>query len=168
MRDEDEVLNMIHARTLQTILFFTNKGKVYSEKVYQIPLAGRTDRGVPIVNVISISPDEVITAMVAVKDFTKDGFCIMTTAKGLIKRVELEQFNSVRPSGLIAISLEKDDTLGWVNITNGSNDIIIVIKYFITIKVISSDCSASPVNSLTIFKVFSVSCLGVSSVVCLR
>ena len=126
MRDEDEVLNMIHARTLQTILFFTNKGKVYSEKVYQIPLAGRTDRGVPIVNVISISPDEVITAMVAVKDFTKDGFCIMTTAKGLIKRVELDQFSSVRPSGLIAISLENDDTLGWVNITDGSNDIILV------------------------------------------
>ncbi|MBI9050687.1 MAG: DNA gyrase subunit A [Anaerolineaceae bacterium] len=126
MRDEDEVLNMIHARTLQTILFFTNKGKVYSEKVYQIPLAGRTDRGVPIVNVISISPDEVITAMVAVKDFTTDGFCIMTTAKGLIKRVELSQFSSVRPSGLIAISLEKDDTLGWVRVTNGSNDIIMV------------------------------------------
>ena len=128
MRDEDEVLNMIHARTLQTLLFFTNKGKVYSEKVYQIPLSGRTDRGAPIVNVISISPDEVITAMVAVKDFTSDGYCIMTTAKGYIKRIELSQFDSVRASGLIAISLEDDDTLGWVQVTNGTNDIILVTQ----------------------------------------
>ncbi len=128
MRDEDEVLNMIQARTLQTLLFFTNKGKVYSEKVYQIPMAGRTDRGVPIVNVISVGPDEVITAMVAVKDFSSTGFCIMTTAKGYIKRIELSQFDSVRPSGLIAITLEGDDTLGWVRVTNGSNDAILVTQ----------------------------------------
>jgi DNA gyrase subunit A len=128
MRDEDEVLNMIHARTLQTLLFFTNKGKVYSEKVYQIPLSGRTDRGAPIVNVIAIGPDEVITAMLAVKDFTPSSFCIMTTAKGYIKRIDLSQFASVRPSGLIAITLEGDDTLGWVQITNGADDIILVTK----------------------------------------
>lgn len=126
LKEEDETLIVIPARTLNTILFFSDKGKVYSEKVYQIPDAGRADRGIPMVNVLSLSPDEKITAAVAVPDFQANQFCTMATVNGRVKRVALAEFASVRPSGLIAIGLEDGDELGWARITSGSDDIILV------------------------------------------
>lgn len=126
LKEEDETLMVIPARTLNTILFFSDKGKVYSEKVYQIPDAGRADRGIPMVNVLSLSPDEKITAAVAVPDFQANQFCTMATVNGRVKRVALAEFASVRPSGLIAIGLEDGDELGWARITSGSDDIILV------------------------------------------
>lgn len=126
LKEEDEILMVIPARTLHTILFFSDKGKVYSEKVYQIPDAGRTDRGIPMVNVLSLGPDEKVTAAVAVTDFQAAQYCTMATVKGRVKRVALAEFASVRPSGLIAIGLEDGDELGWARITSGSDDIILV------------------------------------------
>ncbi len=126
LKEEDETMMVIPARTLHTILFFSDKGKVYSEKVYQIPDAGRTDRGIPMVNVLSLDPDEKITAAVAVPDFGADQYCTMATVNGRIKRVALVEFASVRPSGLIAIGLEDGDELGWARITSGKDDIILV------------------------------------------
>jgi len=126
LKEEDETLMVIPARTLNTILFFSDKGKVYSEKVYQIPDAGRTDRGIPMVNVLSLGADEKITAAVAVTDFQAAQYCNMATVKGRVKRVALAEFASVRPSGLIAIGLEDGDELGWARITSGSDDIILV------------------------------------------
>jgi DNA gyrase subunit A len=126
LKEEDETLMVIPARTLNTILFFSDKGKVYSEKVYQIPDAGRTDRGIPMVNVLSLGADEKITAAVAVTDFQAAQYCTMATVKGRVKRVALAEFASVRPSGLIAIGLEDGDELGWARITSGSDDIILV------------------------------------------
>jgi DNA gyrase subunit A len=127
-KDEDEVLMLIPVRTLHTVLFFSDKGKVYSEKAYQIPDADRTGRGIPIVNVLTLSPNETITAAVAVPDFDKADYFIMATRKGRIKRVELSEFASVRPSGLIAINLDGDDELGWVRLTSGDNDIILITE----------------------------------------
>jgi len=126
LKEEDETLMVIPARTLNTILFFSDKGKVYSEKVYQIPDAGRTDRGIPMVNVLSLGADEKITAAVAVTDFQAAQYCTMATVKGRVKRVALAEFASVRPSGLIAIGLEDGDELGWARITSGNDDIILV------------------------------------------
>jgi DNA gyrase subunit A len=126
LKEEDEILMVIPARTLHTILFFSDKGKVYSEKVYQIPDAGRTDRGIPMVNVLSLGPDEKVTAAVAVTDFQAAQYCTMATVKGRVKRVALAEFASVRPSGLIAIGLEDGDELGWARITSGNDDIILV------------------------------------------
>lgn len=126
LKEEDETLMVIPARTLNTILFFSDKGKVYSEKVYQIPDAGRTDRGIPMVNVLSLGPDEKVTAAVAVTDFQAAQYCTMATVKGRVKRVALAEFASVRPSGLIAIGLEDGDELGWARITSGNDDIILV------------------------------------------
>ncbi len=126
LKEEDETMMVIPARTLHTILFFSDKGKVYSEKVYQIPDAGRTDRGIPMVNVLSLDPDEKITAAVAVPDFGADQYCTMATVNGRVKRVALVEFASVRPSGLIAIGLEDGDELGWARITSGKDDIILV------------------------------------------
>jgi DNA gyrase subunit A len=128
MRDEDEVLMLIPSRSLDTILFFSDRGKVYSEKAYQIPDAGRTARGIPIVNILALSPDESITAAVAVPDFEAANYCTMVTRNGKIKRVALSQFAAVRPSGLIAINLEKKDLLGWVRLTSGQDEVIIVTE----------------------------------------
>jgi DNA gyrase subunit A len=127
-KDEDEVLMMLPARTLHTVLFFSDKGKVYSEKAYQIPDADRTARGIPIVNVLALNADETITAAVSVPDFGTPGYFTMATRKGRIKRVELSEFASVRPSGLIAINLDHDDQLGWVRLTRGTDDILLVTE----------------------------------------
>jgi len=127
-RDEDEVIMLFPARTLDTILFFSDRGKVYSEKAYQIPDADRTARGIPIVNVLSTNPGETITATVAVPDFDNAAYCTMATRLGLAKRVALSAFKAVRPSGLIAMSLSKGDALGWVRLTSGDDEIILVTE----------------------------------------
>jgi len=128
MRDEDEVMALIRARTLETVLFFSDRGKVYSAKAYQIPEASRTSRGLSIVNVLNIDPQEKITAIVPVKDFKDARYCTMVTESGMIKRVDLSEFESVRPSGLIAINLKEEDKLGWVQLTSGSDEIIMVTR----------------------------------------
>lgn len=128
IKDEDEVLMMFPARTLDTILFFSDRGKVYSVKAYQIPDADRTARGIPVVNILAIDPDESITAARAVPDFKAASYCTMVTKNGKIKRVELSDFAAVRPSGLIAIGLDKNDFLGWVRATGGDDEIIIVTE----------------------------------------
>jgi len=125
-KEEDEILALIPARSLDTMLFFSDRGKVYSERVYQIPDADRTGKGIPLVNVLSLGAGERITAAIPVPDFKASGYCVMMTTKGKIKRVNLEEFASVRPSGLIAMSLADDDELGWARLTSGKDEIIIV------------------------------------------
>ena len=128
MRGEDEVVMLFAARSLDTILFFSDRGKVYSEKAYQIPDADRTARGIPLVNVLAVEAGETITATVAVPDFEAASYCTMATRNGKIKRVALSEFAAVRPSGLIAIGLNSKDVLGWVRLTSGKNEIILVTK----------------------------------------
>lgn len=127
-REEDEVVYLFPARTLDTILFFSDHGKVYSEKAYQIPDADRAGKGIPLVNVLNLSPGETITAAVAVPDFSAVKYCVMATRLGRVKRVELVEFSTVRPSGLIAINLTEDDELGWVRLTNGNDELILVTE----------------------------------------
>lgn len=128
MREEDEMLTLLPARTLHTILFFSDRGKVYSEKVYQIPDAGRADRGTPMVNLLALEGNERITAAVAIPEFSEGSFCTMATSRGRVKRVSLTEFSSVRPSGLIAINLEEGDTLNWVRLTHGKDEIVLVTQ----------------------------------------
>jgi DNA gyrase subunit A len=125
-KDEDEVIFMLPGRTLQTVLFFSDKGKVYSERVYQIPDADRTGKGISIYNVLALDPGERVTAAIAVSDFGGNSFCTMMTAKGRIKRVTMQEFAAVRPSGLIAMNLESGDELGWARLTSGKDEIMIV------------------------------------------
>ncbi len=127
-REEDFVEFLFTASTLDTILYFTDKGKVYSEKAYQVPDASRTAKGSAIVNLINIWPGEKITATVAVPNFDEAEYLIMLTRKGRIKRTSLSEFASVRPSGLIALNLDDDDRLGWVKLTRGHNEVIIVSR----------------------------------------
>ena len=112
MRDEDEISMMFHARTLHTILFFSDRGKVYAQKVYQIPAAGRTDRGSPMVNVLAVEPGEQITATLVVPDFKLAKFVTMATVNAKVKRLHISDLENVRPSGLIAMNLDDDDELG--------------------------------------------------------
>jgi len=127
-KEEDEILVLIPARTLDTLLFFSDKGKVYSEKAYQIPDADRAGKGIPVVNVLALDAGETITAIVPVPDFQAAQYCVMATRKGRIKRMVLSEFASVRPSGLVAISLDEGDELGWVRLTQGDDDIILVTE----------------------------------------
>lgn len=127
-KQEDELVIAFPARTLDTVLFFSDRGKVYSEKAYQIPDAERAGKGVSIVNVLSLEAGETITAAVAVPLFDAQHYCVMATHKGRIKRIPLSEFASVRPSGLLAINLEKDDLLGWARLTDGEDEIILVTE----------------------------------------
>ncbi len=128
LREEDAVQYIFLAHSLDTILFFSDKGKVYSEKAYQIPEADRADRGISLAQIITVSPGENVTAVVPVPDFAAADYCTMVTRKGKIKRVALSEFAQVRPSGLIATNLEEGDQLGWVRLTLGGQDIIIVTE----------------------------------------
>ncbi len=126
VREEDAVLFLIPARSRDTILFFSDRGKVYSEKAYQIPDANRTDRGIPIVNVLSLEGDERITAALAVPDFSAAEYITLSTVQGRVKRMALSELSSVRPSGIIAIGLQGGDQLGWARLTHGNNELIFV------------------------------------------
>jgi len=127
-REEDEVLVLVPARTLDTLLFFSDRGKVYSEKAYQIPDADRAGRGIPMVNVLALEPGETVTALVPVPDFSAAEYCIMATREGRVKRVALSEFASVRPSGLIAITLDEGDGLGWVRLTGGNDEVTLATE----------------------------------------
>ncbi|HLF74974.1 MAG TPA: DNA gyrase subunit A [Anaerolineales bacterium] len=127
-KDEDEVVALIPARSLDTMLFFSDKGKVYSEKVYQIPDADRSAKGIPLVNVLSLGPNERVTAAIAVSDFSAHGYCVLATVRGRVKRVAMEEFASVRPSGLIAMALDEGDQLGWARLTSGEDEVIFVTE----------------------------------------
>ncbi len=125
-RDEDELEHLFAAGSLNTILFFSDLGKIYAVKSYDIPESDRTAKGVSLMNVLPLAQDEKITAALPVRDFADGKYLIMITRKGRIKRVELGVFANVRPSGLIALTLEPGDSLGWVKLTGGDQDIILV------------------------------------------
>jgi len=131
-REEDEVLHFFPAHTLDSILFFSDKGKVYQKRAYEIPSAGRTAEGDLLVGLISLDADERITSAIAVSDFEEEGYLTMFTRQGRVKRTALSEFKDVRPSGLIAIRLEATpsghDQLGWVRRTRGRQELIVVTE----------------------------------------
>ncbi|MCS6835187.1 MAG: DNA gyrase subunit A [Anaerolineae bacterium] len=128
-RDEDYLVEVVAANNTDTVLFFTDKGKVYSEQAYRIPETGRAGKGVPIQAVLNMAADEKVTAILPVDTFERhESFFVMATRMGKIKRVRLEEFADVRPSGLIAITLDDDDSLGWVRASNGEQEIILVTE----------------------------------------
>jgi DNA gyrase subunit A len=127
-KEEDEVMTLIPGRSLDTMLFFSDHGKVYSEKVYQIPDADRSTKGIPLINVLSLDAGEVITAALAVPNFEAAGYITLATRNGRIKRMELAEFSTVRPSGIIAIGLDETDELGWARLTLGKDEIILVTE----------------------------------------
>lgn len=127
-RAEDAVIDLFFARTLDHILFFTDKGRVYSSRVYELPEGSRTSRGAHIANVLSLMADEHVTTMLVVPDFEQADYVTLLTAKGRIKRMDLSSFSNVRASGVIAMNLDSSDSLNWARLTTGNEDFIIVTR----------------------------------------
>jgi len=125
VKDEDFVEHLVVANSHDQILCFTNVGKVYWLKAFQIPQGGRTAKGRPMVNILPLGQDEWITALMPVKEYASDHFVFMATANGTVKKTPLEQFSRPRPSGLIALELEEGNTLVGVAITNGTSDVLL-------------------------------------------
>jgi len=126
VKDEDFVDNLFVANTHDTILCFSSLGKVYWMKVYELPQAGRTSRGKPIVNLLPLQEDERINAILPVKDFTQEAYVFMATSQGVVKKTPLRDFSRPRSSGIIALDLRADDHLIGVEITTGEFDVILV------------------------------------------
>ncbi len=126
MRDEDAVQHILAANSHDWLLVFTNRGRVYQLKVHELPDAGRTAKGMPIINLVNMQPDETVTTLMKVKDYDSAEYLFFTTRLGRVKRTELSHFRSVRSSGLIAIGIDPDDELAWVRMTTGNDDIVLV------------------------------------------
>lgn len=124
-KEEDVVEQMAEAKNHDDILFFTNKGRVFQLKAYEIPAASRIAKGQPVVNVIQLAPEERVTAFVPVSDVGDDHFLVMATKKGTIKKTQVKNFANIRKTGIIAIGLDKDDELNWVKITDGKHNVVI-------------------------------------------
>lgn len=127
-RGEDEVMDLRFARTLDHILFFTNKGRVYGSRVYELPEGSRTAKGAHIANVLVLQNDEQVTAMLTVGDFSQAECITLLTRKGRMKRVQATVFANVRPSGLIATKLEENDSLEWAQLSDDDQEFIIVTR----------------------------------------
>ncbi|WP_339193728.1 DNA gyrase subunit A [Aeribacillus sp. FSL W8-0870] len=125
---DDFVEHLLTTCTHDTILFFTNKGKVYRAKGYEIPEFGRTAKGLPIINLLEIDQDEWINAIIPVPGFVDDWFLFFATKEGICKRSPLSQFSNIRNSGLIALHLREGDELISVHLTDGTKDIVIGTK----------------------------------------
>ncbi len=127
-KEDDFVEDVIVVNSHSTLLFFTNKGKVYAKKAYRIPEAGRTAKGTNLVNIIELTEGEVVTSIISIADFTDGGYLTMVTKRGVIKRTLLSQFEYQRKGGKIAINLDEDDELIFVRHTNGNESLVIATR----------------------------------------
>ncbi len=134
-RDEDFVSDIYTCSTHDYLMFFTNKGKVYRIKGYEIPEGSRTSRGTNVVNILPLEQNEKITCVIKTSDIAAENkYYVMVTRNGIIKRTEYNAYINVRKSGLIAINLDEGDELAWVKITNGSDDLILATRNGMSIR----------------------------------
>ena len=126
---DDYIVEMLMTTSHHYLMFFTNMGRVYRIKAYEIPEASRTSRGTAIINIIPLQPDEKITAMIPIKDYEKDKYLFMATKNGIVKKTSVLDYENIRKTGLAAISLRDDDELIEVKFTDNKKDIILVTKY---------------------------------------
>ena len=133
-KEEDFVEKIFIASTHHYLLVFTNMGKVYWLKVYQIPQAGRAAKGKAMVNLVNLAPGEKVSATLPVKEFVSDKFIVMVTRKGIIKKTDLAAYSNPRAGGIIAISIDDDDELVDVQLTNGDQDIFLATRLGMAIR----------------------------------
>ncbi|WMM24714.1 DNA gyrase subunit A [Tissierella sp. MB52-C2] len=138
-REEDFVEDLYITSTHDTILFFTNKGKVFSLKAYEIPEGGRQARGTAIINLLNLTGDEKVSAIIPINKDTTATNLVLITKSGIIKKTGLEHFENIRKNGIIGISLREDDELIGVRKTNGSQEIIVVTKKGMSIRFSEND-----------------------------
>lgn len=127
--DDDYIENMLMTTTHHYIMFFTNKGRMYRLKVYQIPECGRTARGTAIINLIQLMSEEKITAVITLRDYDENKYLFMATKKGIVKKTSIMEYANIRKSGLQAINLRDDDDLIEVKVTDNTKDIFLVTKH---------------------------------------
>ncbi|HAE61744.1 MAG TPA: DNA gyrase subunit A [Eubacteriaceae bacterium] len=141
-RDNDFVEHLFTTTTHHYILFFTNKGKVYRLKAYEIPDASRTARGTAIVNILQLEDDEKVTTVIPIREFSENWYLTMATRKGIIKKTDLKEYDSSRKSGLLAINLNDEDELIAVELTDGSKEMIMGTKKGYAIRFSENDVRA--------------------------
>ena len=146
--EEDFIEDLVMTTTHHFILFFTNKGRVYRLKVYQIPEASRTARGTALVNLLQLQPEENVTAIVNIRKDVKDGYLFMATKKGIVKKTALSEYANIRKSGLQAINLKDDDDLIEVKLTDSTKDILLVTKNGMCIRFDEKDVRATGRSSM--------------------
>ena len=137
--DEDYIEDLLMTTTHHYLMFFTNYGRVYRLKAYEIPEAGRTARGIAIVNILQLNPGEKISAMIPIKDYEEDKNLFMVTKKGIVKKTPVMEFSNVRKNGLAAINLREDDELIEVKTTSAETEIFLVTKHGMCIRFKETD-----------------------------
>ena len=138
-REEDVATEMFIINSHDYVLFFTDKGRVYRLKCYEIPEGSRQSKGMNIANILPIAADERVTSMIKVHEFDEDKYLIMVTRKGIVKRIELNAYNTARKGGLIALELNEGDELAWVRMTDGESEVIVATKKGMAIRFKETD-----------------------------
>ena len=138
-KEEDTVTEMFISNSHDYILFFTDKGRVYRLKCYEVPESSRQSKGMNIANILPIGTDEKVTSMIRVPEFNEDKYLVMVTKQGIIKRIELNAYNTARKGGLIALDLNEGDELAWVRMTDGNDEIIIATRKGMAIRFNEND-----------------------------
>ncbi|MDZ4198961.1 MAG: DNA gyrase subunit A [Kiritimatiellia bacterium] len=133
-KDEDYVEQVFTASTHDTMLFFTQDGKVHAKKVYEIPEAGRAARGKAMVNLLEVSADAKVAALLKIREFSEEQHLVMATERGTVKKTNLSEYQNIRSSGLIAIQIEKGDRLIGVRLTDGHNDVMLATRNGMSIR----------------------------------
>lgn len=146
--EEDFIADLLMTTTHHYVMFFTNFGRVYRLKAYEIPEAGRTARGTAIINLLQLNPEEKISAIIPVKDFEEDKNLFMVTRKGIVKKTSILEYSNVRKNGLAAINLREDDELIEVKITDRKTEIFLVTKYGMCIRFKETDVRATGRTSM--------------------
>ncbi len=124
-REEDVIEHVVNASTHDFLLFFTNKGRVFRIKTYEVPAASLSAKGVAIVNLLQLQPEETVSSVINVSKQNNGGNLLMCTVRGVVKKTPFEQYQNVRQSGLIAINLDDGDELKWIRMTTGDNEVVI-------------------------------------------
>lgn len=138
-REEDVAETMFTCSTHDYVMFFTSDGRTYRLKGYEIPEGSRTSKGMNIVNLLPITPDVKVNAMIRVPEFSEGQYLCMVTRKGIIKRTELEAYRNVRKNAVIAISLDENDELAWVHLTSGEDDLLVATRKGMSIRFHETD-----------------------------
>lgn len=138
-REEDVATEMFVINSHDYVLFFTDKGRVYRLKCYEVPEGSRQSKGMNIANLLPIAADEKVTSMIRVPEFDEDKYLVMVTRQGIIKRISLNAYNTARKGGLIALELNEGDELAWVRLTDGNQQVIVATKNGLAIRFEETD-----------------------------
>ncbi len=141
-REEDIASEMFLTRTHNYVMFFTNRGRAYRLKSYEIPEGSRTGKGVNIANLLPIAQDEKVTSMIRVPEFDAESYLVMITKNGIIKRTHLSEFNTARKGGVIAVNLDDGDELAWVRLTGGKDQLLVATRFGMAIRFDENDVRA--------------------------